>query len=543
METAKGASIVILSRGGDVWAHRVLVFGESHGAAFTSMKLVCNGRDVPFSPRTGFFEVEVPLEDGKNVVHAVGVTHDGGVVASEPVEYMVRLGKGAYGRDLPPVTEARPSDPPEDVRLYGVCVHLLSKDGLRGIEAKLDAIKALGCNAVWMNPTFPTEIGGHGYDVCDYFDVRPDYGTIEDMRSLTRAAHERGMRILLDLVPNHTSYGHPYFKDAVEHGRKSRYIDFYHWMSEGVPRRYFNWEHLPNLNFENPEVRTMIMEVGRFWVENVGVDGFRIDVVWGILERRREFWREWVESLRRMYPHVLLIAEGSVRWSEYFASGMDAAYDWDNGFLPAWRGLFDDPEEPAVMFHKALTAEGKGFHPDALAVRFIDNNDTGPRFIAKYGREKARLAALLVCTLPGIPLVYLGQENGAVFEPYRSNDVVEPGKDTELEELYRRLLALRRAEPALTSRKWERLDVETGAERLYAYLRWADGATPYAVVVNFGGNAERVKVRIDQGWLKSYRSVSAGARLADAVSGREGAVTESHLEVDLPAWSGAVFAL
>lgn len=536
---ANASELTIYTKGADIWDTRVRVAGNVSHDTPVELALMVGERKISFAPRQGDFEVDVPLEEGENWVRAVAVMPDGSRLESKPVRFFVPLGRASHAALLPddisPVTEEVPDSPAHDVRLYGLCVHSLSDKGLSGVAEELDRIKELGCNAVWLNPTFPTARGNHGYDVCDYFGVRSDYGTIQDMRTLVEEAHKRGMRVLLDLVPNHSSAGHPYFQHALEHGERSPYRDFYLWEDPTTPRHYFHWTYLPNLNYENPQVRRMMMEAGRFWVGRIGIDGFRVDVAWGVLERRPGFWREWSQELRKINPHVVLIAEASARWAEYFEEGYDAAYDWDNGFRPAWRPVFAEEEGAAARLRAALAGGEKGFHPGGLVLRFVDNNDTEERFYTRYGPERAQLAAVLITTLPGIPLVYLGQENGAEYHPYQGTHPVKLGDDKELESLYKKLLALRADEKALTTGHMDLLAADPH-DSVVAYLRTSPEGDSFVVVVNMTGTQQEVRVVSPHGF-------PGAGRLVDEAFGHPAVFEQGVLKLKLPAWGAGVYRL
>jgi alpha-glucosidase len=173
---------------------------------------------------------------------------------------------------------------------------------LPGIEGKLDHLAHVGVDAIWLTPFYPSPQADFGYDVADYTDVDPAYGSLDDFDRLLAAAHDRGMRVIVDIVPNHTSSQHPWFIAAVENGPGSRYWDRYVWREPGPedgppnnwlsvfggpawtmePRWGMYYLHLfhpkqPDLNWENPEVHREFGRIVRFWVDR-GVDGFRIDV-------------------------------------------------------------------------------------------------------------------------------------------------------------------------------------------------------------------------------------------------------------------------
>jgi oligo-1,6-glucosidase/alpha-glucosidase len=178
---------------------------------------------------------------------------------------------------------------------------------LRGIEQRLDYLVDLGVDAIWLSPIFPSPMADFGYDVADYCGIDPLFGTLEDFDRLLAAAHERGLKLLLDFVPNHSSDRHPWFVDS-RSSRDSPKRDWYIWHDPaadgGPPNNWISdfggsaWEwdeasgqyylhaflqEQPDLNWRNPEVRAAMLDVMRFWFDR-GVDGFRIDVLWHIIK-------------------------------------------------------------------------------------------------------------------------------------------------------------------------------------------------------------------------------------------------------------------
>ncbi len=177
---------------------------------------------------------------------------------------------------------------------------------LRGLTDRLDYLNDgdpstnddLGVTGLWLMPIAGSP-SYHGYDVTDYEAVEPDYGTAEDFRAFMAAAHERGIAVIVDLVLNHTSIDHPWFQDARTPG--SEHDDWYVWSTTGVPfagpggrriwhkdgdRWYYGffWEGMPDLNVANPEVEAALDDVARFWLEDMGVDGFRLDAARHLIE-------------------------------------------------------------------------------------------------------------------------------------------------------------------------------------------------------------------------------------------------------------------
>ena len=181
----------------------------------------------------------------------------------------------------------------EKAIVYGVIPFLFGSPAFQAISGRLDDLADLGINAIWLGPINAHPADDYGYAVENYFALDPAYGTNEDFRNLVQDAHARGIRVLMDFVPNHTSNTHPYFKDAEQRGPESSYWDFYDRDANGDYTYYFEWTHLPNLNYDNPEVRRMMIEAFSYWVREFDVDGFRVDVVWGVMDRRPDFWLEW----------------------------------------------------------------------------------------------------------------------------------------------------------------------------------------------------------------------------------------------------------
>ena len=212
--------------------------------------------------------------------------------------------------------------------VYGVVPSFFGPRGFGDVTARLDELARLGMNTLWLLPITATLPGEFGYEVTDHFRLREDVGSEADLRKLIKEAHARRMRVIMDFVPNHMSAGHPYFIDTEARGRGSPYFDFFDRTPTGDVTHYFEWGHLKNLNFDNPEVRRLMIEAFVYWVREFDIDGFRVDVAWGPRERAPEFWPRWREELKRIKPDLLLLAEASARDPYYFRNGFDVAYDW-----------------------------------------------------------------------------------------------------------------------------------------------------------------------------------------------------------------------
>jgi len=429
----------------------------------------------------------------------------------------------------------------EPAVIYGVVPHNFGPDGFRSVAERLGYLADLGVDAIWLSPSNATPRRGHGYAVTDYFKLRRDYGTKADFRRLVKEAHAQGIRVLMDFVPNHTSLEHRYMKHAQKHGKASPYYDFYDRNpGTGEHTHYFHWEDLPNLNYDSAEVRRWMLEAFAYWVRDFDVDGFRVDSCWGVKLRRPDFWPEWRRELKRMKPDLLLLAEASARDPYWFTHGFDAAYDWTDE-LGHWamEHVFEDPDRITARLHAALTNEGRGFHEDALILRFLNNNDTGKRFISRYGLGLERVAAAVLLTLPGLPCIYTGQEVGAEFEPYRTLGPICREDRHGLRDYYRRLIRLRRDVPSLHSRLWQALSVEP-ADRVYSYTRRAGpDDSPALVVANFSAEPVRATIHLPQG----LPPLGRGGRLTDLLNGEQvqvGGKNESGLAIPMPPHSARI---
>jgi maltose alpha-D-glucosyltransferase / alpha-amylase len=228
---------------------------------------------------------------------------------------------------------------------------------LRGVMEKLDYLEWLGIDCIWLLPMYPSPLRDGGYDIADFYDIHPDYGTVEDFRAFVDAAHQRQIRVIADLVMNHTSSDHPWFQEArssPESPRRDWYVwsdkdDGYHdarvifvdtepsnWTWDPLAGQYY-WHrffsHQPDLNYENPEVQDEMLRVLRFWLD-LGIDGFRLDAVPYLYEREgtncenlpltHEYLRRVRAEVDASYPDRVLLAEAN-QWPadvvEYFGEG------------------------------------------------------------------------------------------------------------------------------------------------------------------------------------------------------------------------------
>jgi glycosidase len=358
--------------------------------------------------------------------------------------------------------------------LYEVFVQDFSPTGnFRGVIGGLDRIQASGADVLWLMPIHP--IGalnrkgslGSPYAARDYRAINPAYGTAADFRALVRAVHARGMKLILDWVPDHTSPDHAWVR---------AHPDYYVRNERGepsVPRdaegKLTDWTDVVQLDYKNPELRRAMIDAMRYWLQEFGIDGFRVDVA-GFIPY--DFWREAVPALRGAVPRrILLLAE----WGdlEMHRVGYDLTYGWDSysRLKAVWKGA------PASTFVQGELADMRAMPPGGMRMRFTTNHDEtawdNPP-VATFGRGAgARAAFTAVALLPGRPLIYNGQEVESpqklgLFErePVAWN---QPGAD-QARAFYGAVLKLARTEPALIGGDFQ--EVRTSApDDVIAYRR------------------------------------------------------------------------
>jgi alpha-glucosidase len=334
---------------------------------------------------------------------------------------------------------------------------------LQGIRSRLDHLEELGVAAVWLSPIYPSPLADFGYDVSDFTDVDPQFGTLADFDALVADAHGRGIRVLLDLVPCHTSIEHPWFEqhpdwyvwadgDAAPNNWTSAFGGSAWKWHEGRGRWYLHsfYEEQPDLDWTNPEVVAAMQRVLRFWIDR-GVDGFRLDAIdrlakdpelrddppsstpFGLPLLGHELGRDLCHSrngpgiqaalaaLRTAVGDALLVGEvyqPTGRCAPYLEA-LDRTFVFEFLFSP-WEEEF---LRPATEHGAAL--EGRS-GPGAAWV--MSNHDFG-RLSSRCGRENERAAALLLLTLPGSAFIYQGDEIGLGNGPGAERSFDRVGRD------------------------------------------------------------------------------------------------------------------
>jgi glycosidase len=353
-----------------------------------------------------------------------------------------------------------------DAVVYEVFPRAFSARGdLAGVTARLDHVRDLGATVLWLMPIQPIGVekrkGTHGspYSIRDYEAVNPDYGTADDVRTLVREAHARGLRVILDVVANHTSW------DSV----LMRTPDLYVRDAQGrVQPPNADWTDVAKLDYANPRTRAYVTSMMARWLRDFGFDGFRCDVA-GLVPT--SFWEEARPALEKVRPDLFLLAEWSA--PDLVTRAFDADYGWP--FHAALTRVLSTGA-PATEIRRTWDEEQRAFPRGTLHLRFSDNHDER-RAVARFGEPASLAAAALVLTMDGIPLVYNGMEIGDTAEsggPALAErlPIFWPGVERrpEFPVAFRSLIALRRAHPAL--RRGDTFWVRgTEDDRVVAFVR------------------------------------------------------------------------
>lgn len=516
-------------------------------------------------------------------------------------------------RSTPPIITPSLASVPQWVRegrLYEMFFKSHTQQGtINAACPDLDRIAAMGYNIIWLMPVmrnrFPINNGGGpGYDIVDFFSVAPEYGTNQDLRNFVARAHQLGMKVILDITPNHSSAGHPFVLDARLFGQDSRYWPYY--QHQFIPYSGVQLGQLPqaitsdgfvyygpfsdellNLNYADLDLRQEMLDAHKFWVQTADVDGFRLDVYWGPHIRANspnggedEFGRPLRQLLKHIKPDVYLLGEatgvgpGTERIyadnSDFRGpGGVESAYDWPlndyNHTATLWTQLASSRVNGLDQrLRNGSSNAGMGFipGPNSFFMRFLENHDED-RAIYLFGRQgvdpdsiaRNRTIAYSTAVLlaVGMPEVYSGQEVGwglgiGDFDQRRRGVINWNSTYAQiLMSHYQKLAQIRKQYPAFTTQQMVRVTTDNAG--VYAYTR------PYAglngvVVANMDGTPLTVNITLTtSGTPASVEGVTDGVNYiaSDLYNAATAPLVFSsgsaNLSVTLPAYGVAVYVI
>lgn len=339
---------------------------------------------------------------------------------------------------LPALADAHPTN------WYEVFVYSFSDsdgDGIgdfKGLLGKLDYIQDMGYTGIWLMPIMPSP-SYHKYDVTDYLDVDPVYGTLDDFRAVVAGCHERGIKLIIDLVVNHSSTRHPWFLEAAEALKKGRpdhpKVSYYNFTQEagsnfvklpGTDWYYeeqFSGGSMPDLNLNNPDLREEIIQIMDFWLNDVGVDGFRLDAVTSFFTGKDPeniaFLRFLEEESERLKPDSYLVGEcwkGLGAIADYYESGLESFFLFPAAQAEGYIAASIRARKPAQTYVKYLQIVQESLDGYILAP-FLSNHDTGRTVGLVQGRQapaRVKFAHALLSLMGGHSFTYYGEEIGMV---------------------------------------------------------------------------------------------------------------------------------
>ncbi|SOD78160.1 alpha-amylase family glycosyl hydrolase [Spirosoma fluviale] len=320
---------------------------------------------------------------------------------------------------------------------------------LNGITGKLDYLKDLGVSAIWLMPVSPSPTY-HKYDVTDYYGIDPEYGTLDDFKRLIAEAHQRGIAVIIDLVLHHTSIRHTWFQEASK-GPDNPYWNYYKWLrpeeikrrklatrditadsgeknpwhavtGATYPEKYYGmfWSGMPDLNFDYRPVREEVFTIVRYWLSEIGVDGFRLDAARHLYReaeepKNHEFWQEFGRVVEAAKPGAYTVGEVWTRpehIAPYFR-GLKANFNFDLQLMIAEIVRRENDTEDLIEYLTYVHSTFATVNPDFIDALLLSNHDQNRiGSLLKGNLDHLKVAANLLLTLPGLPYLYYGEEIG-----------------------------------------------------------------------------------------------------------------------------------
>lgn len=444
---------------------------------------ICNGNDVFWmnfhgivnsTPSSGFFKHQYSNEgDIFRIPQWV----------NEAVVYQIfpeRFCNGDFSND------------PADIKKWGsepTRMNFMGGD-LRGIIEKVNYLKNLGINTLYLNPVFESP-SNHKYDTADYYTVDRHFGGLDDLKELVAEYHRNGIKVILDGVFNHCGYNFKKFQDVIKNGKKSAYFNWFYIDGDAINSEQINYEcfgyydRMPKLRFDNPEVRDYFLGVGRYWIEEADIDGWRLDVA---DEVDYTFWQEFRRLIKKIKPDCFLMAE---TWKEnldmlrgdQFDSVMN--YLFRDAVVDFFGRVAISSFEFDAMINRFIGVYSKQAAGSLLSL--IGSHDT-ERFLSICGEVQRMKAAIAFqfCFI-GVPSIYYGDEVGILGE----ND---PGcrkcmewdtnrQNLDLHSYYRKLIEIRKSIKVFTNGDFKS-NYCSNDNNVYGFFRFSGAERAYVVINN-----------------------------------------------------------
>ena len=377
--------------------------------------------------------------------------------------------------------------------IYEVNVRQYTPEGtLAALQRHLPRLDSLGVDMLWIMPVQPIGkknrkgVLGSYYSIADYRAINPEFGTASDFKSLVDAAHALGMKVILDWVPNHSAFDHPW---TTEHK------DYYTLRADGSisnardnEGRETDWTDVAELNYDNPALRRAMIGEMKWWLETMNIDGFRCDVAGGV---PLDFWNAAVAELKAVRPDLFMLAEAE---DPKLHGSFDMTYGWELHHL---LNEIAQGKAPTSALDNYFAKQARAFEPAAYRMYFTSNHDENSWSGTEFERmgENHLPAFVLAATVQGsMPLLYTGQEVSLRKRlRFFEKDTVD-WNGPSLASFYRSMFDLKHLVPALANGAWGGAQTTlrtSGGERVYAFTRDRDTSSVF-VAVNFADAPARV---------------------------------------------------
>lgn len=470
--------------------------------------------------------------------------------------------------------------------VYEIFIDSFTPQGTLGAaKQKLEYIKAMGATVLWLMPIMDNNYiingVGAGYDIVDFYKVAPEYGTNQDFVDFVNRAHELGMKVVLDITPNHTSAGHPFAADIRLHGVNSAYWNYYqHTLitnsnyHPNLPERkstnglfvYYDGfsEELINYNWSDLDAREYMLEVYRFWIDAIKADGFRFDVYWGPARRanngnggENEMGLPVRQALKNIKPDIWLLAEdsgvgfGTEKIYGDRNGGVDSGYDW-----PLYFDGFRVPGQTTLRTGSVAPLHDKIFNnnfypgPNSYFFRFLENHDeTRVAKLATSIQQTLPFATTLM-TIPGVPLIYAGQEVGFGnnlddFTGKRGTVNFSDPDRSVVQSHYQKLCYIRTGFPAFWTQTLRRINQSDS--NVYVFVRPFTDENAI-VAANFSNTTRSATITINSsavefsGGVQPNMAYHVSEMLTGVITTIQGdASGSSSFSVSLPAYGSAIY--
>lgn len=442
-----------------------------------------SGYNEPF-----FFDISKKIKTGKNSITIQVIDYSGPGGIYKPVFIVEAKEVDKYIKSKISNLNARQSSKwVKEAIIYSVYLRSFSKEGtFKALEKRIPELKELGVTVIWLLPIHP--VGklhrkgtlGSPYSVKDYYAVNPEFGTLQDFRDLVHVIHKNDMKVIIDLVANHTSWDSELIKYHPE------------WFTKDLKGNIIppnnDWTDVADLDYSNRELWRYMIDMMKWWVKEIDIDGFRCDVSELV---PLEFWEQAREELDKI-KSVMMLSEGSL--PEHHLKAFDLTYSWNvyDKFEHLLKG-----KARADVLTQILRNEELTFPKGSLRMRFNTNHDKNAwdkPAILKFGIDGLKLSAVLINTIPGVPLLYNGEEvaNSRRLDLFEKVEI-DWNTSSEMYQLYETLFALRKKYKSLVDGGFEPLEI-INTQSVYAFIRSNDNEK-LLIILNFSKEKVKAKIR------------------------------------------------